>query len=108
MLLGAFLKTYARGKASEAIAKLLELQPPQALRLTGFGRPGAIPTDLQELERELGTQPLVEVEVASLLTGDIVKVQDRVDSTQAAPSWPHADPSCPKLPQAAPSCPKLP
>jgi len=62
MLLGKYLETSAKGRASEAVSQLLNLQPPTALKVVG-GQDG------------LGvSEVLEEVPAASLLPGDVVKV----------------------------------
>ena len=59
ILLGKYLEVSAKGRASQAISKLLTLQPPTALQL--------------EACRELDAAPH-EVPVAGLRKGDVVKV----------------------------------
>ena len=59
ILLGKWLETSAKGRASQAIAKLLTLQPPTALQLISC----------KELDREPH-----EVPVSGLRKGDVVKV----------------------------------
>jgi Cu+-exporting ATPase len=62
MLLGKYLETSAKGKASEAVSKLLTLQPPTALRVEGG-------------EGGMGSSEVVsEVAASSLVPGDVVKV----------------------------------
>ena len=62
MLLGKYLETSAKGRASEAIGKLLTLQPPTAMKVVGG-------------EAALGKgEVLEEVQAASLQPGDVVKV----------------------------------
>jgi Cu+-exporting ATPase len=62
MLLGKYLETSAKGRASEAVSQLLSLQPPTALKVQG-GQSG------------LGTAEVIDnVPAASLLPGDVVKV----------------------------------
>lgn len=59
ILLGKYLETSAKGRASQAISKLLTLQPPTALQL--------------ERCKDVDATP-VEVPVAGLRRGDVVKV----------------------------------
>ena len=59
ILLGKYLESSAKGRASQAIAKLLTLQPPTALQLISC----------KELDREPH-----EVPVSGLRKGDVVKV----------------------------------
>ena len=59
ILLGKYLETSAKGRASQAITKLLNLQPPTALQL--------------ERCKDINETP-IEVPVAGLRRGDVVKV----------------------------------
>ena len=65
MLLGKFLETSAKGRATEAVSKLLTLRPPTALRLVG-GLKGMAPRDPHEA--------VEKVSVSRLLPGHVVKV----------------------------------
>ena len=66
MLLGKFLETAAKGRASEAVSKLLTLQPPTALKVVG-GEAAVIAKDKTP-------EAVEEVPAASLLPTDVVKV----------------------------------
>ena len=62
MLLGKYLETAAKGRASEAVSKLLTLQPPTALKVRGG-------------EQGIGASEVVEeVDAQTLLPDDVVKV----------------------------------
>ena len=62
MLLGKYLETSAKGRASEAVSQLLTLQPPTALKVKG-GQEGMGKAEVLE-----------EVDASSLLQADVVKV----------------------------------
>ena len=77
ILLGKWLETSVKGKASEAISKLITLQPPTALRCdgkwgdgTGEGEDG---DDTAANAALVDAEP-VEVDVSKLRVGDVVKV----------------------------------
>ena len=72
MLLGRYLETCAKGRASEAVSQLLTLQPPTALKILG-GQAGLGSTEQTE-----------EVPAASLVPGDVVKVTARAHPTTPA------------------------
>ena len=59
VLLGKYLEASAKGKASQAMSELLSLQPPTALRCEGCW--------------ESNEEP-IEVHVADLVKGDVIKV----------------------------------
>lgn len=79
------METSAKGKASEAISKLLQLQPPTALKMPDGDAEGAEPE---------------EVEVSTLSQGDIVKVlpgsqaSSREDTTQRPSATLQDTPNC--------------
>jgi len=62
MLLGKYLETAAKGRASEAVSKMLTLQPPTALKVMGG-------------EAKIGEAEVIkEVDVNTLIPNDVVKV----------------------------------
>ena len=81
ILLGKWLETSVKGKASEAISKLITLQPPTALRCdgkwgdgTGEGEDGDDTANAALVDAEF-----VEVDVSKLRVGDVVKVPPGTD-----------------------------
>ena len=81
ILFGKYLESMARGKASEAMSKLLTLQPPTALRCSGCwdGQPQP-PRAAADADLRVPAAPPappaepVEVAVSSLTKGDVIKV----------------------------------
>ena len=62
MLLGKYLETSAKGRASEAVSQLLTLQPPTAMKVEGG-------------ESGMGNnEKVAEVPASALVPGDVVKV----------------------------------
>ena len=70
MLLGRYLEAAAKGRASEAVSKLLTLQPPTALKVVG----GVAKMGQGAGQGAGQPEQTVEVDAASLVPSDVAKV----------------------------------
>jgi len=80
MLLGKYLETAAKGRASEAVSKMLTLQPPTALKVVGGE--GAIGEG--EVTEEVDVNMLVPGDVAKVLPGSTIPADGIVVEGESA------------------------